>query len=238
MTNMVNSGNVYGWAGHWLIGTAKRNPEALLVLAAGCALLMRGGAGPSQAASIQNSSGSAGSDGRWATEKTSEVVSDLKGRVSDAASSVSDYAGGVGRTISAQTSQIAGQAQSTLQTGFGYLLREQPLALVVLGLAVGAAVSTLLPATEIEEQTLAPARDAIAGVTGKVGENLIEAASDAGQQLAHGIAERASDGFKELVHQVGEKLTDRSRARPRAPAPCRAMFQVCRAGGADAAHRA
>ena len=49
MTNMVNSGNVYGWAGHWLIGTAKRNPEALLVLVAGCALLMRGGAGPSQA---------------------------------------------------------------------------------------------------------------------------------------------------------------------------------------------
>jgi len=238
MTNMVNSGNVYGWAGHWLIGTAKRNPEALLVLAAGCALLMRGGAGPSQAASIQNSSGRAGSDGRWATEKTSEVVSDLKGRVSDAASSVSDYAGGVGRTISAQTSQIAGQAQSTLQTGLGYLLREQPLALVVLGLAVGAAVATLLPATEMEDRTLAPARDAIAGVTGKVGENLIEAASDAGQQLAHGIAERASHGFKELVHQVGENLTDRVAGKTESPAPCRAMFQVCRAGGADAAHRA
>ena len=219
MTNMVNSGDVLGRAGAWLMGTAKRNPEALLVLAAGCALLMRGGGGPSQAASFQSSSESAGSDGRWATEKTSEVVSDLKGRVSDAASSVSDYAGGVGRTISAQTSQIAGQAQSTLQTGFGYLLREQPLALVVLGLAAGAAVATLLPATEMEEQTLAPARDAIAGVTGKVGENLIEAASDAGQQLAHGIAERASGGFKELVHQVGEKLTDRVAGKTESPGP-------------------
>lgn len=50
-----------------------------------------------------------------------------------------------GRTVSAQTSQIAGQAQSTLQTGFGHLLREQPLALVALGLAAGAAVATLLP---------------------------------------------------------------------------------------------
>ena len=60
----------------------------------------------------------------------------------------------------------------------------------------------------MEERTLAPARDAIAGVTGKVGENLIEAASDAGQRLVHGIAERASDGFKELVHEVGEKLAD------------------------------
>ena len=218
MTNMVNSSDVYGRAGDWLIGTAKRHPEALLVLAAGCALLMRGGGGSSQAASIQSSSESAGSDGRWATEKTSEVVSDLKGRVSDAASSVSDYAGGVGRTISTQTSQIAGQAQSTLQTGFGHLLREQPLALVVLGLAAGAAVAMLLPATEMEERTLAPARDAIAGVTGKVGENLIEAASDAGQRLAHGIAERASNGFKELVHEVGEKLADRV-AKAESPGP-------------------
>ena len=208
MTNMVNSGDVYGRAGDWLIGTAKRHPEALLVLAAGCALLMRGGGGSSQSRNE-----SAGSDGGWqgsrATEKASGTVSDLKDRMTSVASSVSDYAGGVGRTISAQTSQIAGQAQSTLQTGFGHLLREQPLALVVLGLAAGAAVAMLLPATEMEERTLAPARDAIAGVTGKVGENLIEAASDAGQRLAHGIAERASDGFKELVHEVGEKFTDR-----------------------------
>lgn len=182
MTNMVNSGDVYGRAGDWLIGTAKRHPEALLVLAAGCALLMRNGVGASQ-----SSNESAGSDGRWqvsrATEKPSEIVSDLKDRAADVASSVSDYAGGVGRTISAQTSQIAGRAQSTPQTGFGHLLREQPLALVVLGLAAGAAIATLLPATEVEERTLAPARDAIAGVTAKVGENLIAAASDAGQQL-------------------------------------------------------
>ena len=30
-------------AGSWLMDTARRNPEALLVVAAGCALLMRGG---------------------------------------------------------------------------------------------------------------------------------------------------------------------------------------------------
>ena len=48
MTKMGNSGDVYGRAGDWLIGTAKRHPEALLVLAAGCALLMRSGGGSSQ----------------------------------------------------------------------------------------------------------------------------------------------------------------------------------------------
>ena len=222
MTNMVNSGDVYGRAGDWLIGTAKRHPEALLVLAAGCALLVRDGGGSSQGASTQISN-DPGSDGRWqvsrATEKASEVVSDLKDRATDVASSVSDYAGGVGRTITAQTSQIAGQAQSTLQTGFGHLLREQPLALVVLGLAAGAAIATLLPATEVEERALAPTRDAIAGVTGKVGENLIAAASDVGQRLTLGIAERAADGLKELVHEVGEKFTDKLAGKTESPAP-------------------
>ena len=221
MTNMVNSGDVYGRAGDWLIGTAKRHPEALLVLAAGCALLMRSGGGSSPGAAVQSSNESAGSDGRSqvsrATEKASAVASDLKDRVADVASSVSDYAGGVGRTISAQTSQIAGQAQLALQTGFRHLLREQPLALVVLGLAAGAAVATLLPATEVEERTLAPARDAIAGVTGMVGENLIAAASDAGQQLTQGIAERASEGFKELVHEVGEKFTGKVAGKTESP---------------------
>jgi uncharacterized protein YoxC len=210
MTNMVNSGDVYGRAGDWLIGTAKRHPEALLVLAAGCALLMRGGGGSSKGAPTERSNNSAGPDRRWQVSRaTEEIVSDLKDRVTDVSSSVSDYAGGVRRTISAQTFQIAGQAQSTLQTGFGHLLREQPLALVVLGLATGAAVATLLPATEVGERTLAPARDAIGDVTGKVGENLIEAASEASRQLTQGIAERASEAVKELVHEVAEKFTDK-----------------------------
>src|ERR1700680_3832725 len=99
MTNMVNSGDVYGRAGNWLIGTAKRHPEALLVLAAGCALLMRSGGGPSPGAAVQSSNESAGSDGRSqvsrATEKASAVASDLKDRVAVVASSVCDYAGDV-----------------------------------------------------------------------------------------------------------------------------------------------
>jgi hypothetical protein len=59
--------------------------------------------------------------------------------------------------------------------------------------------------------------DAIAGVTGKVGENLIAAASDAGQRLTQGIAERASEGLKELVYEVGEKFTDKLAGKTQDP---------------------
>ena len=35
--------DTYSQAGDWLMGRARRNPEALLLLAAGCCLLMRSG---------------------------------------------------------------------------------------------------------------------------------------------------------------------------------------------------
>ena len=96
-----------------------------------------------------------------------------------------------------------------LSSGFGQLLREQPLALVVAGLAAGAAVAALLPSTDLEERTLGGARDAISGVAGKVGGNLMEAATDAGRQLTQGAAERATQGFKELAQDVVGQFTEK-----------------------------
>jgi hypothetical protein len=212
-------------AGEWLISTAKRNPEALLVLAAGCTLLMRSGRS-SYRATGETTSGVSGSNAPWnvsrTTEKTPEIAGDLKQRIADAGSSVAEQAGEIAKTLSTQTSQIAGQAQSMLSSGFGQLLREQPLALVVAGLAAGAAVAALLPSTELEERTLGGARDAIADMTGKVGGNLIAAATDAGQRLTQGVTERATEGFKELAQEVAGQFsekkvmgaTDKSDERP------------------------
>jgi hypothetical protein len=212
-------------AGEWLINTAKRNPEALLVLAAGCTLLMRGGRSSYRAAG-QTASSVSGSNAPWnvsrTTEKTSEVAGDLKQRIADAGSSMAEQAGEVATTLSTQTSHIAGQAQSMLSSGFGQLLREQPLALVIAGLAAGAAVAALLPSTDLEERTLGGARDAISSMTGKVGENLIAAATDAGQRLTQGVTERATEGFKDLAQEVAGQFsekkimgaTDKSDERP------------------------
>lgn len=199
-------------AGEWLIGTAKRNPEALLVLGAGCALLMRGGRS-SHRVPGQTASDFARSNATWNVSRTTENISQaaggLQNRIVDAGSSVSEQAGDIAKALSAQTSHIAGQAQSMLGSGFGRLLREQPLALVAAGLAAGAAVAALLPDTDLEEWTLGGARDAISGVAGKVGENLVAAATDAGKRLTQGAAERAAEGFKELAQDVAGQFTEK-----------------------------
>jgi|SRR5579864_3904936 len=226
----MNSNDAYTHASQWLIGTAKRNPEALLVLAAGCALMMRGGSSSSDRGSSAvgydrdyygNREPEARSPRSWsdatsrAVEGATEQASDIKDRVTDAASSyassVSDYAGNVGKTISTQTSRFADQTRSTVETGIGYVLREQPLAVVVLGVAAGAALAALLPSTETEDRTFGPAHAAIADAAEKVGENLMDAVGEAGERLKQGAAERglSSEGLKGLAHEVADTFANK-----------------------------
>ena len=225
--NRYPGSDTYAHASHWLIGTAKRNPEALLVLAAGCALLMRGGGHsvPQSSAAGYRSDGYYGNQrqearppGNWsegasrAVEGATEYASDIKDRVTDAASSyassVSDYAGSVGRTISTQTTRLVDQTQSTVETGIGYVLREQPLAVVALGVAVGAAIAAILPSIEMESRTLGTAHDAVADAAGKVSETVMDAAGEAGERLKQGVAERA-EGLKGLAHEVADTFVNK-----------------------------
>ena len=56
------------------------------------------------------------------------------------------------------------------------MLREQPLAVALAGLAAGAAVAAAFPRTEPENRTLGPAHDALTKAAAKAGENLMGAA--------------------------------------------------------------
>jgi hypothetical protein len=214
--------DAYGQASDWLVGTIKRNPEALLVLGAGCALLMRG-SGSRAARRYEGYYGETGRSGRWrdglasAADSASDYASDIKNRVSDAASSasetassyassISDYAGEVGRNVSEQTSRLTDQARSSIQEGLGHVLREQPLALAVAGLAAGATLAALFPHSEIEDRALGPARKAVAEAASAVKENLMEAASETGEQLKQGATERglSPEGLKDMAKEAAD----------------------------------
>src|SRR5262249_24500454 len=158
--------DMIGQASDWQTGTAKRNPEAFLVLAAGCALLLRGRRGSPSIASWSSGfrdyehrdhDDFANHDGRSASnlkDRVVEAANDFAGSVSDTArsyaSSVADYAGDARRTVASQASRVADQAseladqtQSAIRSGAGSVMREQPLAIAVLGLAAGAALAAI-----------------------------------------------------------------------------------------------
>jgi hypothetical protein len=224
----------YGRAGDWLIGTAKRNPEALLVLAAGCALLLRSGKNASgspqrrypdayydQGRYDQHGDQQKGGQGGSWREGLSQVAETAK----DYASTAKDYASDVTDRVSETASSYASAASSyadegrrrmsshaaTIQSSAGRMLREQPMAVAVLGLAAGAALAALLPSTEIEERALGPARDALADAAGRARDNLTEAAGEAGERLKQTAAERGLDpeGLKEMARDVAQTFTSK-----------------------------
>jgi hypothetical protein len=254
-------------AGGQLLGAARRNPEALLLLAAGCCLLMRSGSvlrGISQTryddtghyrsdfrrASPGPTSSSMREGLSRAADSAAEYASDIKDRVADAAGSatdaVSDFAQDARRNMSEHTSRLTQQAQSTLETGMNRVLREQPLAVVMAGLAAGAAIAAVFPRTEIEDRTLGPAGESLRQAAGDAAERVKEAAGKAGERLKSAAEERGltTEGLKEVAGEVTGTFTsavsgkpdDQSRGptTPQSPASRRGQsFEAGQGAGAD-----
>lgn len=233
--------NDYGYSSHrstgdWVIGAAKRNPEALLVLAAGCALLLRGGANRRE----RDSSDAYGedSDFRFSGEQPRrrgaksrrmqslrEGISDVREGISDAVETASDavssaaeqvtetasaYASTVSRAardgshaVSSRAVRWSGQAQSTA----GDVIREQPWAVALLGIGAGAALAALLPPSDVEERTLAPARDAVADAARRAVDSVKEAAGETATKMQHEATMRAASGLTEMARDAAKTFT-------------------------------
>jgi hypothetical protein len=244
----------FSQAGGRLLGAARRNPEALLLLAAGCCLLMRSGGsvfrgtsrtryddtGREHRADLRRASpGPASSSVREGLSRAPDSAAEyaIKDRVSGAASSyteaAADFAQDARRNVSEETSRLTRQAQSTLESGMNRVLREQPLAVVMAGLAAGAAVAAVFPTTEIEERTLGPAGESVSQAAGKAAERVKDAAGKAGERLKSAAEERGltTEGLKELAGEVSDTFTNavsgkpenqsRSTAAPQSPATSR-----------------
>jgi hypothetical protein len=263
--------DTYVQAGDWLVETVRRKPEALLLLAAGCALMMRNGRSSPFGTGAARDYPQGARTGR---SSASEYASDLKNRVSDAASSyansaadvknrvadaassyaasatdiknrvadaassyaasAADYADHAKRTISESSEYLASQAQSAFQMTADQM-RDQPLLVAAVGLAAGAAVAALFPATELERRTFGEAREAIADAATKAGENLVGAAGQATERLKSGAAERGinPEGLKELARDVAETFTNAASGKadqPRPPDITRGSEAVTRGG--------
>jgi hypothetical protein len=237
--------DTYSQAGDWLFGTVRRNPEAVLLLAAGCCLLMRSGSsqsasrvshrqedwgyeGSSRASSdFHRASASAGEGLSYAAdsatdaaERAGNYASRVKDRVADTASSyadsVAEFAGDASRNVAEHSARLTRQAQSTLQSTLQRVLREQPLALGLAGLAAGAAVAAVLPSTDMEDRALGGTHEKLKDAAEKTGTRLMDAAGKAGERLKSSAEERGltSEGLKDLAGEVTDTFTSAVSGKP------------------------
>ena len=168
-----------------------------------------------------------------------DSVSGPADRVGDAATSayrtVADAAGspaeGIGSGASSAAQRVAdagrgardqfGQLGDSASRGLGWLVREQPLVLGAIGLAVGAAVGALLPGTESEDRLMGETRDDLAGRARATAEEGFERAKEtAGEHLEgakdrldrSGLSvDRAGDALAETARGVREAVGDVAR---------------------------
>ena len=171
--------------------TMRNRPEALLLMAAGAALLMTGGRG------LGLREGGLGERLHSAADSAAHIASDMRERIGDQVEDLRDAAGGYAQRAARQAQEsteaitetaVAAfeRARTGVQENIDYMLREQPLALGALSLLAGVAIGAALPRTVLETRTLNSAREPLRGrmeafkaAAGDVGERVKEAVSGA-----------------------------------------------------------
>lgn len=246
--------------GERVMDAVTRNPEGLLLLGAGIALLLRSGLATDRRAGTQNFGGrqyagprevrqsseglteQVGAAARRAGDYVSEATEKAAETARSYASSATDYAGEVGAAAMERSQRLAGQAWETTDD----LVREQPWAVALVGLAAGAAVAAIFPSTRIEGRALGQVGQRLRSAAGNVGEQLMEAGLQAGERLGEVAEERGlnSEGLKEAARDVGETFrtalagedagSDRPQAKPQGGRPQSGTTQAKPASGSDA----
>jgi len=200
-----------------LIGAVVNNPEGLLLVAAGCALLMRTttarlGRGYRAGERFQSDDRRGGVQRRAsfaeAADTVREYAADVGERLTETASSYASSASASAqearRAVTDTSERVITNAQSAFQDTANRIVQEQPLTLAILGLAAGAAVAAVLPPSDMERETLGPAGERLADAAERVGETLKDSTAKAGERLK----DAAQTGLKEAATDVAEAVGD------------------------------
>lgn len=241
-------------SGEDLLDAARRRPEALLVIAAGMALLLRGdrrrarayrsteashdyesrggrfesgrhesewtsaareraahmsAGAQARAAGMRERASQMTGAARDASERMTGYASEMLGQVSETASSyastASRWVGDAREGVTHRSAQFAETARS-FPSELDEAVRDHPIVLGALGVAVGAAIGATLPSTDIENRTLGDARDqlydAARDARGRMG-TAAEQAYEEAQRVAdeHGLN---AEGVKEMATDVAQ----------------------------------
>lgn len=198
--------------GDRLLDAIKRNPEGLLFLAAGAALLMRrhmnGASAEDDAPDRRAGRRRTATKARWQQE-VSETAETVRDYAAETADTVRDYATSATASVSQSATRLASDASRYSKKlrrkagrSAGKFVREQPIGVALAGLAAGAALATLFPRLELEERTLAPVGQRLSEVARSAGERFKEATQEASERLVQAIDERGRDGLAEVATEV------------------------------------
>ena len=172
---------------HNLGSSVKSNPIPVALVGIGLAWLMASG----RHSSPDSSSG---------TGAGSRVV-EAKDRFSDAARGARDRAGQAREAVAgtmhsarerlSRTAEGARRQAGHAREGYDWMLREQPLALGAIGVALGALAAALVPRTRTEDQLMGEQRDELVDAAKEAGREQLEKAKEVGREAASAAKDEA-----------------------------------------------
>ena len=200
------------------LGTqAKNNPMPIALVGIGLAWLMASGKNPPARYSYDSTSTSySPSLGERAGElgdKASGMASDVRDRASGMASSAKariydtthavgdrvrqarDSLTSAGQSARQRVSDVGGSARHQVErarSGVDYMMREQPIALGVIGVAIGAMFAAMAPRTRKEDELMGDTRDRLLDQAKEAGREKLEQAKDVAN-AAMGAASREAE---------------------------------------------
>jgi ElaB/YqjD/DUF883 family membrane-anchored ribosome-binding protein len=136
---------------------------------------------------VTDSLGSARSRIEETAHRMKDKASDVTEKASNLTGSVSDKLSSAGQRLnmgSHDASDALQEQARKAQSSFNYMLREQPLALAAIGIALGAAIGAALPATQREDQLMGQASDHLTDKARQVATEGYEKVKDVGADLA------------------------------------------------------
>ena len=115
-------------------------------------------------------------------------------RITSSIDAVTEGASGMSHAVSSQLEPVpamVGDVYDNLRDNLSETFRRQPLALGVLGLAVGAAVAASMPVTEAETEYLGETSDLVKAEAGEIFEEKSQQAVELGTKVVDAVADEA-----------------------------------------------
>lgn len=122
--------------------------------------------------------------GSHVADSVSDTWNQAKSSVSDTASRVADTASHLADSAQDARATVQQQAERVTQ-GFNNLLRDNPLALGAIGIAVGALLGAALPTTESENRLMGETSDRLA----EKAKQVVQTGADKAREAVHDMAE-------------------------------------------------
>jgi hypothetical protein len=199
----------------------RQNPEGLLLLGAGVALMLRHASSAKNAQpqrkrhkravsdsyydSAEETAGDVAAASEGLASKVAAAADDVRGYVSETAQDLTDKASEFGQAASRRTREVADTAyQSTREAADSAYrsvesaIEAHPVSIAVAGLAAGCLAAAVFPSTRFERDTLGP-----------IGRRAADAASETGELVKSAAVARMTKAAMKAGEQLKDAVVER-----------------------------